>query len=210
MTDFSSQLHAGYFHQLTRELQAPQLRKSLFMYPLFITDIADAEVDLPSMPAQKRWGLNKLEGFLAPLVQKGLRSVILFGIPEGKRGGKDDKGTLADDPDGPVISAIKLIRGKFPDLYVACDVCLCEYTSHGHCGILHADGTINNSPSVKRLAEVAVNYAKAGAHCVAPSDMMDGRIKAIKEGLVEAGLAGRTTLMSYSAKFASGLYGPFR
>ncbi|CAO1622900.1 unnamed protein product [Parajaminaea phylloscopi] len=210
MTDISSQLHAGYSHELTRDLQTPQLRKSMFMYPLFITDIASAADDLPSMPGQKRWGVDKLEGFLAPLVQKGLRSVILFGIPEEKRASKDETGTLADDPHGPVISAVKLIREKFPSVYVACDVCLCEYTSHGHCGILHPDGTIDNPPSVKRLAEVAVNYAKAGAHCVAPSDMMDGRIKAIKEGLIAAGLAGRTTLMSYSAKFASGLYGPFR
>ena len=89
-------------------------------------------------------------------------------------------------------------------------MCLCEYTSHGHCGVLHADGTINTAPSVERIAEVAVNYAKAGAHCVAPSDMMDGRIKAIKRALIDAGLGNKCTLMSYSAKFASALYGPFR
>jgi len=90
------------------------------------------------------------------------------------------------------------------------DVCLCEYTDHGHCGLLHADGTINTEPSVQRIAEVAVNYAKAGAHCVAPSDMMDGRIKAIKRGLIDSGFGNKVTLMSYSAKFASSLYGPFR
>lgn len=123
---------------------------------------------------------------------------------------QDDQGTLADDPDGPVIQAIKVLRKAFPSLYIATDVCLCEYTSHGHCGILHADGTINNQPSVERLAEVAVNYAKAGAHCVAPSDMMDGRIRAIKKGLIEAGFGNKVTLMAYSAKFASSLYGPFR
>lgn len=95
-------------------------------------------------------------------------------------------------------------------MYIATDVCLCEYTSHGHCGILHEDNTINTPPSVARIAEVAVNYAKAGAHCVAPSDMMDGRIKAIKRGLMDAGLGNKCTLMSYSAKFASSLYGPFR
>ncbi|CAO1627273.1 unnamed protein product [Sympodiomycopsis kandeliae] len=182
----------------------------MFMYPLFITDIEDAATDLPSMPGQKRWGVKELEGLIGPLVKKGLRSVILFGIPEVKKGEKDDKGTLADDPTGPVISAIKLLKSKFPELYIACDVCLCEYTSHGHCGILHPDGLINNQPSVQRLADVAVNYAKAGADCVAPSDMMDGRIKGIKQGLIEAGLVGKVTLMSYSAKFASGLYGPFR
>ena len=109
-----------------------------------------------------------------------------------------------------MIQAIKTIRKLFPILYIACDVCLCEYTSHGHCGILFEDGAINNTPSVQRLAEVAVSYAKAGAHCVAPSDMMDGRIRAIKQGLIDANLAGKTTLMAYSAKFASSLYGPFR
>ena len=109
-----------------------------------------------------------------------------------------------------MILAVKTLRGLFPSLYIACDVCLCEYTDHGHCGLLHGDGTINTSPSVDRLAEVAVNYARAGANCVAPSDMMDGRIKAIKRGLMDAGFGNKCTLMSYSAKFASSLYGPFR
>ena len=119
-------------------------------------------------------------------------------------------GTPADDPEGPVIQAIKKLRVLFPDLYIAADVCLCEYTSHGHCGYLHPDGTIDTLPSVKRISQVAVNYAKAGAHCVAPSDMMDGRVKGIKQGLIDAGLGNKCTLMSYSAKFASSLYGPFR
>ncbi|KDN38785.1 putative porphobilinogen synthase [Tilletiaria anomala UBC 951] len=210
MADLKSILHSGYQHPVSRSWQAQgrSLTKDMFMYPLFITDDADAEIELTSMPNQRRWGVNKLEGFLGPLVKKGLKSVILFGVPERKP--KDVIGTLADDPEGPVISAIKTLRKAFPSLYIACDVCLCEYTSHGHCGILFEDGTIDNMPSIERLAQVAVNYAKAGAHCVAPSDMMDGRIKAIKAGLLKEGLAGRTTLMSYSAKFASGLYGPFR
>lgn len=105
---------------------------------------------------------------------------------------------------------IKLLRKAFPDLYIAVDVCLCEYTDHGHCGLLNEDLTINTEPSVQRIAQVAVNYAKAGAHCVAPSDMMDGRIKAIKRGLIDSGYGNRCTLMSYSAKFASAMYGPFR
>lgn len=98
----------------------------------------------------------------------------------------------------------------FPSLYIAADVCLCEYTSHGHCGVLHEDGTIDTAPSVERIAEVAVNYANAGAHCVAPSDMMDGRVKAIKTALISSGFGNKCTLMSYAAKFASSLYGPFR
>jgi len=181
----------------------------MFMYPIFITDDPTARVEIPSLPGQCRWGVDRLEGFIGPLVQKGLRSVILFGVP--LKCEKDPRGTPADDPQGPVIQAIKKLRALFPALFVATDVCLCEYTSHGHCGILHAgDGTIDAAPSAERIAEVAYAYAQAGAHCVAPSDMMDGRIKAIKRKLVDGGLGNKCLLMSYSAKFASGLYGPFR
>ncbi|KAI5889409.1 tetrapyrrole biosynthesis, porphobilinogen synthase [Schizophyllum commune H4-8] len=207
--DISSILQGGYQHPVSRAWQSPrQLTKSMLMYPIFITDDPDAAEEMTTLPGQRRWGVNKLEGFIGPLVQKGLKSVILFGVP--MKAQKDEKGTLADDPDGPVILAVKKLRSLFPDLYIACDVCLCEYTSHGHCGILHEDGTINTPPSVVRIAQVAVSYARAGAHCVAPSDMMDGRIKSIKQGLMDAGLANKCTLMSYSAKFASALYGPFR
>lgn len=177
-------------------------------HPVFITDEPDAQVPLGGMPNQYRWGVNRLEGFLRPLVERGLQSVILFGVPVCKE--KDETGTLADDPEGPVIAAIRAIRAMFPSVYVAADVCLCEYTSHGHCGIVYEDGTMDNDKSVARLADVAVAYAKAGAHCVAPSDMMDGRVSAIREGLVKAGLRSRTTLMAYSAKFSSKMYGPFR
>jgi len=149
--------------------------KGSLMYPIFIVDEPDAEEDIPSLPLQKRlissiveltkrWGVNKIVGFLRPLVQKGLRSVILFGVPLLKK--KDSVGTLADDPEGPVIQTIKLLNKELPSLLVAVDVCLCEYTDHGHCGILNEDGTINNPASVARIAEVAVNYAKAGANCV--------------------------------------------
>lgn len=178
------------------------------MYPIFLTDEPDAEVEIKSLPGQKRWGLNKLKGFLAPLVAKGLKSVILFGVPVHAQ--KDFKGTPADDPSGPVIEGVRLIRKQFPDVVVACDVCLCEYTDHGHCGLLNVDGTINPGPSVSRITTVAINYALAGAHMVAPSDMMDGRVRAIKQGLIDAGLGNKVTLMAYSAKFASGMYGPFR
>ncbi|GLB37559.1 putative tetrapyrrole biosynthesis porphobilinogen synthase [Lyophyllum shimeji] len=207
--DISSILQGGYHHALPRTWQAKQqLTKSMLMYPIFVTDEADARVEIPSLPGQCRWGVNRLEAFLAALVKKGLQSVILFGVPV--KSSKDARGTLADDPTGPVISAVKLLRALFPDLYIACDVCLCEYTDHGHCGYLNPDGTIDNTSSVARLAEVALNYAKAGAHCVAPSDMMDGRVKAIKRSLIEAGYGNGCTLMSYSAKFASAMYGPFR
>ncbi|KAG9102639.1 Aminolevulinate dehydratase [Ceratobasidium sp. 370] len=208
--DISSVLQGGYHHPLAREWQARRsLTKSMFMYPIFITDDPTAEVDIAALPGQKRWGVDRLQGFLGPLVDKGLKSVILFGVPLNCN--KDDHGTPADDPQGPVILAIKKLRELFPSLYIAADVCLCEYTSHGHCGyLLPNTRIIDQAPSAQRIAEVALAYARAGAHCVAPSDMMDGRIASIKRRLIDAGFANQCTLMSYAAKFASGLYGPFR
>ncbi|KAB5588275.1 Delta-aminolevulinic acid dehydratase [Ceratobasidium theobromae] len=196
--DISSVLQGAYHHPLAREWQSRRsLTKSMLMYPIFVTDDPQAEVPIAALPGQKRWGVDRLHDFLGPLVQKGLKS--------------DDRGTPADDPAGPVILAIRKLRQLYPDLYIAADVCLCEYTSHGHCGYL-VPGTriIDQAPSAARIADVALAYASAGAHCVAPSDMMDGRIAAIKRKLIDAGLANQCTLMSYSAKFASGLYGPFR
>ncbi|KAL8910745.1 MAG: hypothetical protein Q9171_003991 [Xanthocarpia ochracea] len=208
--DISSQLHGGYSHPLSRAWQADrQLTKSMLIYPLFISDTPDEETLIPSLPNQHRRGLKKLVSHLAPLVRKGLRSVILFGVPTAPNT-KDALGTPADDPDGPVIQTIRLLRSKFPSLFIVADVCLCEYTSHGHCGILRDDGSLNNALSVDRISDVALAYAHAGAHCVAPSDMNDGRIKAIKLKLIEAGIAHQTVLMSYSAKFSGCLYGPFR
>ncbi|PGH13798.1 hypothetical protein AJ80_06186 [Polytolypa hystricis UAMH7299] len=208
--DISSQLHAGYSHPLNRTWQAErQLTKSMLIYPLFITDNPDEETLIPSLPNQYRRGVNRLVPFLSPLVRKGLRSVILFGVPLAPSA-KDALGTAADDPAGPVIQAIRLLRAQFPDLYIVCDVCLCEYTSHGHCGILREDGSLNNAMSVDRISDVALAYADAGAHCVAPSDMNDGRVRAIKLKLIESGIAHRVLLMSYSAKFSGCLYGPFR
>jgi len=205
----ASILQGGYHDPLLRTLQAErQLTKAMFMYPIFLTDDPTAETEIASLPGQKRWGIDKLEAFVAPLVAKGLRSVILFGVPLDAP--KDMRGSPADDPNGPVILGIKLLRRCFPELVVAVDVCLCEYTDHGHCGLLYEDGAIRQAESVERIAEVALNYARAGAQIVAPSDMMDGRIGAIKHALVSNGYGARCTLMAYSAKFASNLYGPFR
>lgn len=181
----------------------------MLVYPLFITDNPDEEAPIPSLPNQYRRGLNRLVPFLKPLVHKGLRSVILFGVPLHPAA-KDALGTSADDSAGPVIQAIRLLRARFPQLYIVTDVCLCEYTSHGHCGIMREDGSLDNAQSVDRISDVAVAYAAAGAHCVAPSDMNDGRVRAIKLKLIDAGMAHRVLLMSYSAKFSGCLYGPFR
>ncbi|CAD0108566.1 unnamed protein product, partial [Aureobasidium uvarum] len=208
--DISSQLHGGYSHPLARAWQAErQLTKSMLIYPLFITDNPDEETLIASLPGQYRRGLNKLVPFLRPLIAKGLKSVILFGVPLHPDA-KDSLGTSADDPTGPVIASIRLLRKAFPALFITADVCLCEYTSHGHCGILREDGSLNNALSVDRISDVAMAYAEAGAHCVAPSDMNDGRIRAIKLKLIEAGIAHKVVLMSYSAKFSGCLYGPFR
>lgn len=208
--DISSQLHGGYSHPLARSWQSErQLTKSMLIYPLFVSDQDDEEVLIPSLPNQYRRGINRLVPFLEPLVHKGLRSVILFGVPL-RPGTKDALGTSADDPEGPVIKTIRLLRQRFPQLFIVTDVCLCEYTSHGHCGILRDDGTLNNQLSVDRISDVAIAYAQAGAHCVAPSDMNDGRIRAIKLKLIEEGIAHRVVLMSYAAKFSGCLYGPFR
>ncbi|KAI7834259.1 tetrapyrrole biosynthesis, porphobilinogen synthase [Kickxella alabastrina] len=209
MVEIDSLLHAGYHNPVQRPWQVERtLTKGTFMYPIFITDEDDALIPIASMPNQYRIGINQLEAFIVPLFAKGLRAVMLFGVPNDSV--KDEFGTAADSPNGPVIQAIKLLKSKFSGLLVSCDVCLCEYTSHGHCGYLNADHTIDNTASVKRIAEVAVNYAKAGADNVAPSDMMDGRMRAIKQGLLDAGLSHRVSLMAYSAKYASALYGPFR
>lgn len=210
MTTPNAILHGGYHQSISRSWQAERtLTKEMLMLPLFITDNPEALDPIPSLPEQYRIGINRLKDFVEPLYKKGLRSVILFGVPLAD-GVKDPTGSKADDPNGPTILAVKLLRSTFPDLFVACDVCLCEYTSHGHCGILREDGTLNNDLSVKRIADVAVAYAEAGANCVAPSDMMDGRIRAIKEGLMRAGLAHKVMLISYAAKFAGTFYGPFR
>jgi porphobilinogen synthase len=181
----------------------------MFIYPLFISDSDDDEVVIESLPNQKRWGVNKVIPYVESLIKKGLQSVILFGVPL-KPGVKDAVGTAADDPNGPVIKTARKLKELFPNLYIIADVCLCEYTDHGHCGVLFEDGSINREESVKRIAAVAVNYAKAGVDCVAPSDMIDGRIREIKLGLIDAQLAHKTFVMSYSAKFSGNLYGPFR
>ncbi|PVU93455.1 hypothetical protein BB561_003268 [Smittium simulii] len=209
MSEISSLLHSAYHHPVQRLWCSDTLiTKANLMFPLFISDTPNAKEPIPSMPEQYRWGVDMLKEYLEPLIQKGLRSVILFGVPQNIQ--KDSVGGPADDPNGPVIQAVKLLKKEFPLLHVVCDVCICEYTSHGHCGIFYEDGTINNEKSVQRLAQIALAYAKAGADCIAPSDMMDGRILAIKRILLENGFSNRVSVMSYSAKFTSSLYGPFR
>uniref|UniRef100_A0A1W7RJE6 Delta-aminolevulinic acid dehydratase n=1 Tax=Agkistrodon contortrix contortrix TaxID=8713 RepID=A0A1W7RJE6_AGKCO len=203
-------LHGGYFHPVLRSWQATAaaLHARQLIYPVFVSDSQDAVEPIASLPGQARHGVNKLEELLRPLVTDGLTCVLIFGVPS--RAMKDERGSAADAKDTPVIQAIQMIRSLFPELLIACDVCLCPYTSHGHCGLLRQDGTLQNEASCRRLAEVALAYAKAGCHIVAPSDMMDGRIHAIKEALLANDLGNKVSVLSYSAKFASCFYGPFR
>ncbi|XP_066569428.1 delta-aminolevulinic acid dehydratase isoform X2 [Amia ocellicauda] len=193
MQSASSLLHSGYFHPTLRAWQscASDLRPSNLIYPIFIT-----------------YGVNKLEGMLRPLVEAGLKCVLIFGVPA--KIAKDGHGSGADSEDTPAIQAVRKLRSLFPELLLACDVCLCPYTAHGHCGILREDGSLDNEASCLRLADVAVAYAQAGCHIIAPSDMMDGRIGAIKQALISNNLGNKVSVMSYSAKFASCYYGPFR
>ncbi|XP_063234254.1 delta-aminolevulinic acid dehydratase isoform X2 [Bacillus rossius redtenbacheri] len=163
---------------------------------------------MKSMPGVHKYSIHNLRPSLEPLVAKGLRMVLLFGISGSLP--KDKIGRNADSAQNPVIQLLPKLRLWFPDLVIATDVCLCPYTDHGHCGIMNSDGTIDNDASIARIAEIALAYAKAGAHIVAPSDMMDGRIGAIKSALRGSGLGSKVCVLSYSAKFASGFYGPFR
>ncbi|XP_071822005.1 delta-aminolevulinic acid dehydratase-like [Apostichopus japonicus] len=203
-------LQSGYQHHLMRKWQCgdTSITPEQLVLPVFVTDDEDAIEPIDGFPKQNRYGLNRVLEFLTPLCAKGLQSVLLFGI--SAKLAKDNEGSSASDPQTPVIKAVKLIRASLPSLVVITDVCLCAYTNHGHCGVLDEDGSINNEASIKRIAEVAASYAKAGSHIVAPSDMMDGRIGAIKEELRRCNLMSKVGVMSYSAKFASCFYGPFR
>lgn len=203
-----NKLHSSQFHPILRKLneQNVDISPHNLMYPVFIVEDDNQQQVIPSMPGVYRFGLKKLIDHLTPLVEIGLKSILIFGVVDTN---KDEVGTAADSKKNPVIKALPLLRQKFPDLLIACDVCLCPYTSHGHCGIIE-DDVINNEKSIDRIAEIALNYARHGAHIVAPSDMMDNRIGAIKNRLIENGMEKLCSVLSYSVKFASGFYGPFR
>lgn len=175
-----------------------------FVYPLFVCHGAGVEDPIGSMPGVCRYSLDRLEPVLDEATALGIPAVILFGIPASK----DAVGSEAYADDGIVQRAVRAIKERYPQLVVITDVCLCEYTDHGHCGVVE-DGYVLNDETVDLLAQTAVSHARAGADIVAPSDMMDGRVAAIRQALDAAGLE-RTAIMSYAAKFASGFYGPFR
>ncbi|MBA4348824.1 MAG: porphobilinogen synthase [Thermodesulfovibrio sp.] len=175
-----------------------------FIYPLFVTHGRGIKKEISSMPGCYQESVDKIVRSTKEIHSLGIPSILLFGIPEYK----DEKGSSAYDERGVVQKAIKAVKDAVPELYVITDVCMCEYTSHGHCGIVEK-GDVNNDKTLKLLAMEAVSHAKAGADMVAPSDMMDGRVAAIRAALDEAGFSG-IPIMSYAAKYASAFYGPFR
>jgi porphobilinogen synthase len=172
-----------------------------FVMPLFVGP--DTRPN-PELPPLGRFSVEELVGEVEGLVRLGVPAVILFGIPEEK----DDEGSGAWDEDGIVQRALRALRPRFPELLLLTDVCLCEYTAHGHCGVLR-DGEVANDESLELLARTAVSHVAAGADAVAPSDMMDGRVGAIRAALDDAGNEA-TPILSYAAKYASAFYGPFR
>jgi len=189
---------------LRRLVREHELDAGDFVYPLFVQAGSGINAPIDAMPGQFRYSVDRLPEEIAEIAGLGIPAVLLFGLPESK----DETGSGALDDGGVVQDAIRSIRSAAPDLVVITDVCLCEYTSHGHCGIIRG-GDVDNDSTLPLLADMAVSHARAGADIVAPSAMMDGQVHAIRCGLDAAGFA-QTPIMAYSAKFASAFYGPFR
>lgn len=189
---------------LRKMVRETRMDPSSLIYPMFVMDGENTVEEIPSMPGQYRCTVDRMEEELSRLRDAGVGSVMLFGIPAQK----DEVGSQAYDQDGIVQRALRRAREAFPELYLITDVCMCEYTSHGHCGVLRGHD-VDNDRSVELLARTALSHVRAGADMVAPSDMMDGRVRAIRECLDENGFTD-TPVMSYAVKYASSFYGPFR
>lgn len=189
---------------LRNMVRETRVSKESLIYPLFAVDGEGIVEEISSMEGQYRYSVDQLYHIMDKLVEAGVEKVLLFGIPAEK----DACGSQAYDEDGIVQRTIRCIRENYPSVYIITDVCMCEYTSHGHCGILCGE-SVDNDKTLAYLNRIAVSHAKAGAHMVAPSDMMDGRIGSMREALDEAGFS-EVPIMAYSAKYASAFYGPFR
>jgi porphobilinogen synthase len=181
-----------------------RLSPEMFLYPLFVRSGEEERREVASMPGVFQLSVDEIVAEATAAHAEGVPGVLLFGLPDEK----DAIGSSAYDPEGPVQSAIRALKSEVPSLVVVTDVCLCEYTSHGHCGLVMADEIVND-PSVEQLVRAALSHAAAGADIVAPSDMMDGRIGRIRGALDQAGFAN-VAIMSYAAKYCSAFYGPFR
>lgn len=175
-----------------------------FIYPLFVVEGKNIKREIKSLPDNYQWSIDRLHELIEDVVDAGVKGVMIFGIPDHK----DEVGSGAYDENGIVQKAIKKIKELAPKLWIITDVCMCEYTSHGHCGIL-VNKEVDNDKTIEYIAKIAVSHAEAGADMVAPSDMMDGRVGAIRNALDENGYKD-VSIMAYSAKYASAFYGPFR
>jgi porphobilinogen synthase len=191
----------GVLRELVRETA---VCPSDLVYPLFVRKGRGLRREIPAMPGQYHFSPDTLVEEVSSAWEEGVRAVLLFGIPDRK----DESGSEAWDDAAAVQESVRQLRAALPDLVVITDVCLCEYTSHGHCGIVR-EGRVLNDPTLELLARTAVSHARAGADVVAPSDMMDGRVRAIREALDREGFED-TLILSYAAKYASAFYGPFR
>ena len=189
---------------LRKMVRETRMDKSSLIYPLFVKEGTGIEEEIPSMEGQYRYSVDRLPFELERLQKAGVNNVMLFGIPDHK----DEVGSGAYDPNGIVQKALREAKKQFPDMYYITDVCMCEYTSHGHCGVL-CGHDVNNDATLELLAKTAVSHVEAGADMVAPSDMMDGRVRAIREAL-DANGHYEAPIMSYAVKYASAFYGPFR
>ncbi len=191
--------------QLLRDMTAEtHISANSLVYPIFVIEGENIREEISSMPGQYRWSIDRLGEILKKTVTSGVRAVLLFGIPAHK----DEQGSSAWAEDGIVQRALEYGKKNYPELLYITDVCMCEYTSHGHCGILEGD-SVHNDKTLEVLAKTAVSHARAGADMVAPSDMMDGRIGYIRRALDREGFCD-IPIMAYSAKYASAFYGPFR
>ena len=190
--------------KLRKMVRETRMDKSSLVYPMFVMDGENKKEEIPTMPGQYRYTLDRMPEILNEMADAGVGSVMLFGIPNHK----DEVGSQAYACDGIIQRALEKAKKEVPDLYYIGDVCMCEYTSHGHCGILRGD-YVDNDLTLEKLAQIAVSQVQAGADMVAPSDMMDGHIRAIREGLDNNGFV-TTPIMSYAVKYASAFYGPFR
>ena len=181
------------------------LNKSDLIYPIFVVDGENKKQPVKSMPGVYRFSVDMLEEEVTAVTAAGIKAVLLFGVPLHK----DWCGSEAYNPHGVVQKAIRRLRELAPSMYIIADVCMCEYTDHGHCGVLSQDGSVNNDKSLEYLAKIALTCVEAGADMVAPSNMMDGHVTAIRRVLDENGYES-IPIMAYSAKYASNFYGPFR
>jgi len=185
-------------------VQEVQLNMNDYIYPIFVIEGEDIKKEISSMPGIYQFSLDHLLEEVQRAVDAGVIAIMLFGIPAKK----DECGSEAYNDEGIIQQAVRLVRANYPELVISTDVCMCEYTSHGHCGVIKGE-TVDNDSTLELLAKIAVSHAKAGADILAPSDMMDGRIGVIRDALDEAGYKD-VIIMAHAVKYASGFYGPFR